>query len=65
MESIERCDDDALLKSLIELGESCPKLLRPQLDQVIPKFKSYFILSEVLNIFSVFSSALCCLFESV
>jgi len=34
MESIERCDDDALLKSLIELGESCPKLLRPQLDQL-------------------------------
>lgn len=38
MESIERCDDDTLLKSLIELGESCPKLLRPQLDQVNLKY---------------------------
>ena len=34
MESIEKGDDDAGLKSLIDLAESCPKFLRPQLDQL-------------------------------
>ena len=35
MESIEKGDDDAGLKSLIDLAESTPKFLRPQLDQLI------------------------------
>ena len=35
MESIEKGDDDAGLKSLIDLAESCPKFLRPQLDQLV------------------------------
>lgn len=34
MESIEKGDDDAGLKALIDLAESCPKFLRPQLDQL-------------------------------
>jgi len=34
MESIEKCDDDAALKSIIDLAETCPKFLRPQLDQL-------------------------------
>ena len=34
MESIEKGDDDAALKSLIDLAESCPKFMRPQLDQL-------------------------------
>lgn len=33
-ESISRTDDETLLKCLIELAESCPKFLRPQLDNV-------------------------------
>ena len=35
METIEKGDDDAGLKSLIDLAESCPKFLRPQLDQLV------------------------------
>ena len=35
MESIEKGDDDAGLKSLIDLAEPTPKFLRPQLDQLI------------------------------
>jgi len=35
MESIEKGDDDAGLKALIDLAESCPKFLRPQLDQLL------------------------------
>ena len=34
MESIEKGDDDAALKSLIDLAETCPKFLRAQLDQL-------------------------------
>ena len=34
MESVEKGDDEAALKSLIDLAESCPKYLRPQLDQL-------------------------------
>ena len=34
MESVEKGDDDAALKSLIDLAENCPKFLRPQLDQL-------------------------------
>ena len=34
METIEKEDDDTGLKSLIDLSESCPKFLRPQLDQL-------------------------------
>lgn len=34
MESIEKGDDDAALKAIIDLAESCPKYLRPQLDQL-------------------------------
>ena len=34
MESIERSEDDSALKSIIDLAESCPKFLRPQLDQL-------------------------------
>ncbi len=32
---MEQQGDDTLLKSFIELGEHCPKFLRPHLDQVI------------------------------
>lgn len=31
-ESVEKADDEAALKSLIDLAESCPKFLRPQLE---------------------------------
>lgn len=34
MESIEKADDDAALKSIIDLGETCPKFLRAQLDHL-------------------------------
>jgi hypothetical protein len=34
MESIEKGDDDAGLKALIDLAESCPKFLRPELDKL-------------------------------
>ena len=34
MESIEKSDDDTGLKSIIDLAETCPKFLRPQLDQL-------------------------------
>ena len=34
MESVEKGEDDAALKSLIDLAENCPKFLRPQLDQL-------------------------------
>lgn len=34
MESIEKSDDDAGLKAIIDLAETCPKFLRPQLDQL-------------------------------
>lgn len=33
-ESVVRTDDETLLKSLIELAESCPKFLRPQLEHI-------------------------------
>ncbi len=35
MESVEKGDDETALKSLIDLAETCPKYLRPQLDQLI------------------------------
>lgn len=35
MQSVEKQDDNALLKSLIDLAESSPKFLRPQLDTII------------------------------
>ena len=35
MESVEKGDDDTALKSLIDLAESCPKYLRPQLEQLM------------------------------
>lgn len=34
MESVEKGDDESALKSLIDLAESCPKYLRPQLEQL-------------------------------
>ena len=34
MESIERSEDDSALKSIIDMAESCPKFLRPQLEQL-------------------------------
>jgi len=34
MESIEKGDDDAALKSIIDLAETCPKYLRAQLEQL-------------------------------
>lgn len=34
MESVEKGDDDAALKSLIDLAENAPKFLRAQLDQL-------------------------------
>lgn len=33
--SIERQDDDSLLKCFIELAEAAPKFLRPQLDPLL------------------------------
>lgn len=42
MESIEKSDDDTALKSIIDLAETCPKFLRPQLDQLfIACMKTY------------------------
>lgn len=35
MQSVEKQDDNALLRVLIELGESAPKFLRPQLDSIM------------------------------
>ena len=34
MESIEKSEDDTALKSIIDLAETCPKFLRPQLEQL-------------------------------
>jgi hypothetical protein len=34
-ESIEKQDDDTLLKCLIDICESAPKFLRPQLDCIL------------------------------
>jgi hypothetical protein len=34
-ESIEKQEDDTLLKCLIDICESAPKFLRPQLDQTL------------------------------
>ena len=34
VESVEKQDDDACLKSLIDIAESMPKFLRPQLEQI-------------------------------
>lgn len=34
MESVEKTDDDSSLKVLIELAESTPKFLRPQLEVI-------------------------------
>ena len=33
--SIELGDDDALLKCLVDLAESCPKFLRPQIETIL------------------------------
>ncbi|KAA0204007.1 hypothetical protein HAZT_HAZT011606 [Hyalella azteca] len=33
--SIEQGDDDALLKSLVDVAETCPKYLRPQLEPIL------------------------------
>ena len=52
METIEKGDDDAGLKSLIDLAESCPKFLRPQLDQLVGACigkKNIFNFTEKLN----------------
>ncbi|CAA9994529.1 unnamed protein product [Nesidiocoris tenuis] len=37
-ESVEKGDDDTLLKCLIELAENAPKFLRPQLDIILQLF---------------------------
>ena len=34
LESVEKQDDDSCLKSLIDIAESMPKFLRPQLEQI-------------------------------
>lgn len=34
MESIQKGDDEAAIKSLIDLAETCPKYLRPQLEHL-------------------------------
>lgn len=34
VQSIEKCEDDSALKVLIELAESAPKFLRPQLETI-------------------------------
>lgn len=34
VQSIEKSDDDSALKVLIELAESAPKFLRPQLEPI-------------------------------
>ncbi len=34
-ESASSPDDDSLLKTFIDLGEHCPKFLRPQLEEII------------------------------
>ena len=50
MESIEKGDDDAGLKALIDLAESCPKFLRPQLDQLFIACIKVFFLPKKLHI---------------
>lgn len=35
MESVEKQSDNALLKALIDLAESSPKFLRPQIDTIM------------------------------
>jgi len=35
MESVDKQEDEALIKSLIDLAEACPKFLRPRLDTIL------------------------------
>jgi len=34
-ENANLAEDDSLLKTFIDMGEHCPKFLRPQLEQII------------------------------
>ena len=34
-ESVQAGEDDALLKSLVDVAETCPKYLRPQLEPIL------------------------------
>lgn len=49
VESLEKQDDDSLLKVLIELAESTPKYLRPQLQQIFELCMKVFSNSEMLD----------------
>lgn len=49
VESLEKQDDDALLKVLIELAESAPKFLRPQLQQIFELCMKVFSNSDMLD----------------
>lgn len=49
VESLEKQDDDSLLKVLIELAESTPKYLRPQLQQIFEVCMKVFSNSDMLD----------------
>ena len=49
MESVEKGDDDTALKSLIDLAETCPKFLRPQLNQLFVACTKIFADKEQLD----------------
>lgn len=49
IESVEKQDDDALLKVLIELAESTPKYLRPQLQQIFELCMKVFSNADIMD----------------
>lgn len=49
VENLEKQDDDSLLKVLIELAESTPKYLRPQLQQIFELCMKVFSNSDMLD----------------
>lgn len=53
VQSIEKAEDDAALKVLIELAESTPKFLRPQLENI---FQVCIKVSRVISMNIIMSS---------
>ena len=47
MQSVEKQEDEALLRVLIEIGETAPKFLRPQLDRVMEMCLNIFSNTEI------------------
>ncbi|XP_054270328.1 importin-5 isoform X2 [Macrosteles quadrilineatus] len=48
-ESVQQQDDDALLKSLIDMSESTPKFLRPQVVQILDMCLKVFSNEEIMD----------------